>query len=825
MTTRTAKLYQGEDKAPIVDYTDLVIWEESEFGTRAHNGEGSSSNVVIRDPLGETGSPLNLPSGLSFKTLPSKSLFLIEVDSSLLFRGRVGIKNYSRDGQHVERYRQVDVSLHDTHWDLDHIFVHGYSRLAETDIARTQGIIASYLSGNGRPTTVLNGSNYISASNPVTLPAQEYNRTSPLGMLREIATSANKQFFMTGDTIGGGSLFYDGNDSTAYACPFSISDRPSEVAANPGEYFPPIWNVGAASTEDGSEQIDEVRYFYGSGDDDYVTVHSDIVHTQYGHASVTIHDDTAATAAEATVRANSILAHRRLEDRTYNVTIGPLTDAEVVQIKHGQTINIKARAIPDADDSFRLMRIGQCRYTTPVAGSWFAHLQLGRPWKMEAYSTGTPVGPKPPSSGETNFICGLLNASLAASGEGSFSREEASDCDDATHWDSNSFPVANQYWAADAGSVQAAQRWRILQSLSTGNAATAVTVYGTNDAAKWTTVITGGPGYDFAAAGWTTVASLSGLSLGNNEGTLSGTFRYWAFRATAGGGNSWGVFEFELGLGAYTPAPVGSTGSSGDTSSGQYAPDDHEHAHDNITDGGPYHMAEDVTFAPTGTIAATNVQAAIAEVASEAGSGSGIAVEEGGVEQGTGIDRLNFTGDATVSVTGTEATVDVTGGVGGGVTHTYVGYNTVGGTDETFVTNRHYMKKITLASAGTLVGIEAHIKTTSDATQTEMRFCIFEDNAGTPRYLLHTTHAGPLFLKPSNGVEAFRWFGVGLSRYLAAGDYWIGFVSSTNLGVIKKDTGGSDRYFTAGGNWSLDAGYNAITTTTDRYSIRASILT
>ena len=165
------------------------------------------------------------------------------------------------------------------------------------------------------------------------------------------------------------------------------------------------------------------------------------------------------------------------------------------------------------------------------------------------------------------------------------------------------------------------------------------------------------------------------------------------------------------------------------------------------------------------------------------------------------------------------------GGGGGGVTHTYVGYNTVGATDETFTTNRHYMKKITLAAAGTLVGIEAHIKTTSDAAAMEMRFMLFEDNAGTPRYLLHTTHAGPLFLKPSSGVEAFRWFGVGLSRYLAAGDYWIGFVPSQNTGVIKKDGSGSDRYFTAGGNWSIDAGYNAITTTTDRYSIRASILT
>ena len=61
MATRSAKLYQGEDMSPVVDYTDLVIWEESEFGTRAWQGEGSASTVVIRDPFGEQGSAANLP--------------------------------------------------------------------------------------------------------------------------------------------------------------------------------------------------------------------------------------------------------------------------------------------------------------------------------------------------------------------------------------------------------------------------------------------------------------------------------------------------------------------------------------------------------------------------------------------------------------------------------------------------------------------------------------------------------------------------------------------------------------------------------------------
>lgn len=624
MATRSAILYQGEDMSPALDYTDFVIWEESEFGTRAWRGEGSESTIVIRDPLGEQGSGQDLPSGLTAKSLASKNLFVIDLDGAYLFRGRIGIKNYGRDDQRVERYRQVEASLHDTNWDLGHIFVNAYSRPAETDNARIQGIIASYLSGSPRASTVLNGSNFLSGSNTVSLAAQTYNRTSPLAMLREISTTANKQFFVTGDTLLGGSLFWDGNDSTVYQAGIRISDRldemdtttvcesgdspgvldsrgtfgsagtgtmtvdvpsgtgglifafgahdgltsvsarydpnnlnpaqrqnmtllgtvehptasngsntdnetvwvfwlqnptpeidnaeidvffsgtangtclgywavdssaaptlvgatgtgtsssvnsgagasdlvldfvhwriwslgdasndPSPTAGQTEDWgraatqpagqpdsawgggslvgtgartwswttstnwvagaivvpadeaatvatFPPIWDVGPASTEDGSEQLCEVVLFYGTNADQYVTTHNLTVHNLYGHASQTFSDDADISAATALLRARAILAHRQYEDKTYNVTIGPLTDAQVLCVKHGQTIQIKARAIPDADDQFRTMRIVQCRYTTPIVGIWFAHLQLGRPWKLEPYGTGPTLVP------------------------------------------------------------------------------------------------------------------------------------------------------------------------------------------------------------------------------------------------------------------------------------------------------------------------------------------------------------------------------------------------------------------------------------------------
>lgn len=51
--------------------------------------------------------------------------------------------------------------------------------------------------------------------------------------------------------------------------------------------------------------------------------------------------------------------------------------------------------------------------------------------------------------------------------------------------------------------------------------------------------------------------------------------------------------------------------------------------------------------------------------AAPTGGGSGIAVEEDGVSEGTGITSLNFTTGLDVSVTGSEATISASGGGGG----------------------------------------------------------------------------------------------------------------------------------------------------------------
>lgn len=164
----------------------------------------------------------------------------------------------------------------------------------------------------------------------------------------------------------------------------------------------------------------------------------------------------------------------------------------------------------------------------------------------------------------------------------------------------------------------------------------------------------------------------------------------------------------------------------------------------------------------------------------------------------------------------------------GGLTHSYLGYNTIGGTTEAVTVRRWYAKKITVATAGVLTSIGAYVDQTTAGTTTHMGIGLFEDNAGTPRYMLGANApvigTGVFWPEHSSGVAGDpRWMSLPLGVYVTAADYWIGVVfDSANFNVYK-DTSGADRYWThATGIRFTDAGIVAITTTTDRYSIRAS---
>lgn len=400
MPDRVLRIYQGEDQTPVTDITDMVEWPDSEFGQRAHLGEGTTSRVRFRDEDGRTGNSQNLPAGLTSLSLAAHNVVTWVEGSNTMFRGRMSPKDYSRGAQVAGRAREVDITLDDYNKDLHNIVVHDWVRGSETDRARVQGLMASYLSGNPRVTTNLNGSNYVSSSNTVTLPANTYNRSTTFDVLNEIAAAANKLFFVTID----GEMFYDGHDSTAYASPLRITTDPSLVDNN--LTWEAQWDMGPASTEDGQQLLSGVWYFYSESQ--YVHITDPSVANQYSWWEEVVYDNEVTTAAAATTKANALLARRKYEQRTYNVSIGPLTRAQIGSLKHGMLIQIKAMPITDADDQFVSRRITELRWTTPEPERWFAHMTLDRP-----QGTAFGSGPRGETIAQPAPVCTPATAGTA----------------------------------------------------------------------------------------------------------------------------------------------------------------------------------------------------------------------------------------------------------------------------------------------------------------------------------------------------------------------------------------------------------------------------
>jgi len=180
----------------------------------------------------------------------------------------------------------------------------------------------------------------------------------------------------------------------------------------------------------------------------------------------------------------------------------------------------------------------------------------------------------------------------------------------------------------------------------------------------------------------------------------------------------------------------------------------------------------------------------------------------------------------------TWATVGGGGGGGGGLTHTYYGRTTTGASWLTTTSARVMLKKITLASAGMLMSIGAHIRQTADTSSMSVE--LFSDSGGNPGILIGHSRAGVAWqygdLKLSaSGTGTGRWVDFPLASYLAAGSYWLGVAAwkneGSNIDIAYDATGGSDRYYDSSqsnGGYLLDPA--SVTSPSHNYSIRASVL-
>jgi hypothetical protein len=153
--------------------------------------------------------------------------------------------------------------------------------------------------------------------------------------------------------------------------------------------YPPIW-VGPASTEDGQELLSGGVLRHGEG---VVTETRSAVADDYDYWVEPINDPRAAGTADASARLSAILDARQYEDRTYQVAI-QLHNTEVNLVQAGQMIDIKARAIPDADDQFVTRRIASLEWQWIGPEHWLAVMELDRPAKTGRRTPGVTTAVK-----------------------------------------------------------------------------------------------------------------------------------------------------------------------------------------------------------------------------------------------------------------------------------------------------------------------------------------------------------------------------------------------------------------------------------------------
>lgn len=222
----------------------------------------------------------------------------------------------------------------------------------------------------------------------------------------------------------------------------------------------------------------------------------------------------------------------------------------------------------------------------------------------------------------------------------------------------------------------------------------------------------------------------------------------------------------------------------------------------------------------------------IADNTSGAGTGTVTTVEEvDGSPTDSAITKIVFP-NGTLSIVSHVATYTPSGS---GLAHSYVGYNTVGGTTESVVDKTIYAKPFTPASSGLLLSVGFHMKWQEDYTYAGWVGC-WADNSGSPGDLIATNRGfgipqALVGIDLHHSAEADQWLDIPLTSYLTGStQYWIGFQmartdSTGTQPLVYYDTSGSDKSATRSNVIAVN-GQNgpSWSSTTKKYSIRGDFL-
>ncbi len=172
---------------------------------------------------------------------------------------------------------------------------------------------------------------------------------------------------------------------------------------------------------------------------------------------------------------------------------------------------------------------------------------------------------------------------------------------------------------------------------------------------------------------------------------------------------------------------------------------------------------------------------------------------------------------------------------GGGATHSFVGYNTIGASNEAPTKQtQSYFKAFTPGSSGMLLSVSIYIDQTGTDAYTGFTCGLNADNSGSPGQLLawngSTNNDGNqvVFEKNSSGIGDPGWVQLPLSFYCTGStQYWLQilFLNNSSTIHIYYDTSGSDPTNNNGGaNALADGRRYTLTNSTKKYSIRGDYL-
>ncbi len=398
---------------------------------RFANGESAQGYFKITDPDA-------LLSTAGFRLRPWAEVRLTEDASGselTLAWMRVTANDASRltstiAGDEVEH----DPQLMDINLDLRGIpWRDGWERPAETDWDRLDALEAAKLNGSASTAPIHRNSTDITIARTINghlvnveggetdLDANDYPAgTEQFEIISDVATQSGKIFGVVLHHDGGTHkclLYIDQDDLTTYTTGVRISDDPADW--DPSDpttpTFEPHWRMGAAREQNMEDVASGIISIYAGLDNDPRTV---FVQTgdpddEWETWIAVYHDDLANQhLAQATRRANWILADRRLPYQTHQVSI--LVSAEQAHlVEAGMAIETKSVAMEPGPNRHAWIwrRVAEKAIEPEADGRYWLHLHLERPHHTHGAGGGagqpavtTPKPPVPPVPGTVTTV-------------------------------------------------------------------------------------------------------------------------------------------------------------------------------------------------------------------------------------------------------------------------------------------------------------------------------------------------------------------------------------------------------------------------------------